>query len=359
MDAVASAWAMIDAIIESRYSGVIAPSLQHKRRAEQEKARQKIEQLKKLPPMAVRYSNTWRLTVPSSALATQTVPKAALDQQAAQRQRQSAADTLSEELLRLSHQELARAYRDAIAAKMIEDEKKLTFNQPWSAADYSHFGKMPLWTVDEFTALALGKNPERVNWASVQPHVAISPFAKRYSELRDLLTRAVTAGQVYEKSSPWVFISWARHNDVELDDRLVTRAVNDGLSLKHWYDVAQEQKQRADSAAAQNRDLQHRIDELESRSPQQPAPTISSQATTPDNKRPDATTPSAQTRKYNKAVTLLFGLTKHHYRIDFAGGKIPNVQKVITDLLTVGVKVDDKTLRDHLRAGSEAAAKDS
>lgn len=340
MDAVASAWAMIDAIVDCRYPGAIAPSVQQRKRVEQEQTLSTIKQLKKLPPAAGRYSGTSRLIIPAAAQATQPVPRAALDRQATQHQRQTAADKLGEELLQLSHTDLVRAYRDAFAAKMIQDEKKLSFNLPWSEADYAHSGKMPLWTVDEFNALALGKNPSRVSWATVQPHVAASPFAKRYSELRDLLNRAVTAGQVYEKSAPWVFISWAKRNGVELNERLVAQAVNDGLSLKHWYDVAQEQKQRADQAAAQNRDLHQRIHELESKS-QKP------------------TSPSAQTRKYNKAVTLLFGLAKHHYGISFSGGKVLNVQKVITDLLTAGVTVDDETLRDHLRAGSEAAAKDS
>ena len=52
---------MIDAIIESRYSGVIAPSLQHKRRAEQEKARAEQEKasarLNELHGM--RHAITW------------------------------------------------------------------------------------------------------------------------------------------------------------------------------------------------------------------------------------------------------------------------------------------------------------
>jgi len=261
MDAVASAWAMIDAIVEIRHPGVVAPSVLYKRREQQEKARQTNE----LSPMAAKYSSGSRLTVRTPISASQHVPQAALDQQAAQRQQQSAADTLSEELLRLSQQALVRAYRDALADGMVADEKKLPFNLLSAEADYTHSGKLPLWTVDEFTALALGKTPCCVNWASVQPHVAASPFAKRYSELRDLLNRAVIAGQVYEKSAPGVFIAWAKRCGVELDDRLVAQAVNDGLSLKHSYDVAQEQKQLADLSAAQNQDLQQRIHELESK----------------------------------------------------------------------------------------------
>jgi hypothetical protein len=55
---------------------------------------------------------------------------------------------------------------------------------------------------------------------------------------------------------------------------------------------------------------------------------------------------------------LLFGLVKIDYKADFAGGKSPNIQKIITDLQIVDIRIDDETLRRHLRSGSEAAAKD-
>jgi hypothetical protein len=132
MDAVASAWSMIDAIVESRFPGVVAPSTQNSKRIEREKTR--LERARTLPPTAVRHSRVNRMNTPPSGSVDPSVPKAALDQRAAQQQRQAAADKLAEELIQLTHQELLQAYRDALNAKMLEVEKKLFFNQPWASA---------------------------------------------------------------------------------------------------------------------------------------------------------------------------------------------------------------------------------
>mgnify|MGYP001794524100 CR=1 FL=1 len=66
---------------------------------------------------------------------------------------------------------------------------------------------------------------------------------------------------------------------------------------------------------------------------------------------------SAATRKHNTAVKLLFGLVKSQYDVDVSGLEKPKLQPIIDKLAVQGITVDDATLRAHLLAGSELAAK--
>ena len=53
---------------------------------------------------------------------------------------------------------------------------------------------MPLWDLDEATALSLDKDPRVVDWPNIGPHVNDSPFADQYSKLRLIVLRAENAG---------------------------------------------------------------------------------------------------------------------------------------------------------------------
>lgn len=63
-------------------------------------------------------------------------------------------------------------------------------------------------TIDEAIALAFNKNPEIVNWESIKPYVDVSPFAKKYKQLRNLAIRAVAAGILSDPVIPSDFKKW-------------------------------------------------------------------------------------------------------------------------------------------------------
>ena len=99
-----------------------------------------------------------------------------------------------------------------------------------------------------------------------------------------------------------------------------------------------------------------------STAPQPAAHQLSRQSAPPDT--PSSTTSassrsskSGDTRKYNIVAKLLFGLAKLHYQISFESAAKPRIPKLITDLETIGIRVDDETLRKHLLAGSELTSK--
>ena len=105
------------------------------------------------------------------------------------------------------------------AAKRAEEEKALFFNQPRAFADFTFWGKMALWSLDEAVALSLNRNPGRVNWETIQgdasSHVPAaflrSPFPGEYARRRELAKRAHKVHELSDPVRPEKFLSWALH----------------------------------------------------------------------------------------------------------------------------------------------------
>ena len=138
-----------------------------------------------------------------------------------------------------SEMALQKAEREQAA---IEHEKGLFFNLPGCEADYAHFCKLPFWTPDECTAIALGMDPRKVDWLKVFPHSQNTVFGRQYSEMRELIRRAIVAGQIFESTIPGVFIAWARSVGIELSNKLPEQATNDGISFMTWKQIYEDAK---------------------------------------------------------------------------------------------------------------------
>ena len=102
--------------------------------------------------------------------------------------------------------------RDAEAeqeeAERLENER--FFNKPTARAYYRSWVERNYWTLDEATALILGKDPKVVNWDSIDPLVHKSPFARRYETLRRQFLRARFDGMLYEPLVPADFLRYAK-----------------------------------------------------------------------------------------------------------------------------------------------------
>jgi hypothetical protein len=96
-----------------------------------------------------------------------------------------------------------------LSAWLEEDERGRFYNQPIANADYDLWSKMSYWTVDEFTALSCGKDPNLVNWGSLEILSESSQFAWNYKTRRDLVLRAQEAGHLPTRVTPHVFLRWA------------------------------------------------------------------------------------------------------------------------------------------------------
>ena len=145
-----------------------------------------------------------------------------------------AAKAYREDLSKLSESELAVRYREEREKHNAELEQKLFFHQPYADADFPHWAKAAYWTVDEAIALSLGKSPEHVNWATVEPHIRLSPFAYQYDRRRDLALRAVSAMHVPDPVAPAEFFLWAKKLDLAVPPELESALAAIGVRMTDW-----------------------------------------------------------------------------------------------------------------------------
>ena len=91
-----------------------------------------------------------------------------------------------------------------------EEENNRFFHDLSARADYLEWTQPEQWTIDQATALLLGKNPDIVNWNNVNPLVYKSKFAKRYGDLRGQLKDARECGKIHASLSPAAFLHYAK-----------------------------------------------------------------------------------------------------------------------------------------------------
>lgn len=90
-------------------------------------------------------------------------------------------------------------------------------------ADFVYWGNMPLWSLDEGIALLLGKDPERVHWSLIRQYVNAentTHLCLEYAKLRQLVLRALQAGEINRSNTPIVFLEWARTRDLKVPPEL-------------------------------------------------------------------------------------------------------------------------------------------
>lgn len=126
--------------------------------------------------------------------------------------------------------------RQELIDKADREEKARFFNRHSANADFSHWSKATYWSLDEAIALSFGKAPEVVKWESVQPHVAVSPFAFQYSRVRDLAHRAKAWEQLYDPVLPTIYLAWARRSEIAVPEELIRMVESRGVVIGDWKD---------------------------------------------------------------------------------------------------------------------------
>jgi hypothetical protein len=96
-------------------------------------------------------------------------------------------------------------------------EKQQFFNRPEAEADFSHWACMAYWSAEEAVALTLGKDPKRVNLVNLEECCTqVSPFIKRFKNLKELIDRAIEAEVLPKQPTPRQSVEWAKKIDFEI-----------------------------------------------------------------------------------------------------------------------------------------------
>jgi hypothetical protein len=131
------------------------------------------------------------------------------------------AENYRAKLRMLGNSELEALYQQEIYKKYLEDDQTRLFHSKVVEADFDYWSKMPHWTLDEAIALSFGKDPEQVNWNSLNSTSAyLSPFVENYKKLRVLTSRAVTSGKLFDPVLPSIFLNWLLLNEINFPNVL-------------------------------------------------------------------------------------------------------------------------------------------
>ena len=126
------------------------------------------------------------------------------------------------------------AIRDAVRANklkletkekerlLLEDQK--LFHTPAMAADFEHYSLLAYWNMHEATCLLLGKDPRRLTHTFLLNSPGGSPFAARFREMKDILTRAAEAGLIGDEQriEPSRLVTWALSQGIDVPEALAT-----------------------------------------------------------------------------------------------------------------------------------------
>ena len=114
-----------------------------------------------------------------------------------------------------------RSLRSSSRAYEKRSERQQFFNRPEAEADFSHWACMAYWSAEEAVALILGKNPKRVNLVNLEECCTqVSPFIKRFKNLKELIDRAIEAEVLPKQPTPRQSVEWAKKIDLEIPSDL-------------------------------------------------------------------------------------------------------------------------------------------
>jgi hypothetical protein len=236
---------------------------------------------------------------------------------------------------KLSDTELDNRYEKAVEELLTEADRREAaqpFNQPYARADVSRWAKMAYWAPDEAVALSLGRDPRFANWEKLQQLVQSSRFAYSYAAQREIVMRARDMGQLWGKTPPALFLAWTERRQFSMPDDLSEAVKAIGTPAVDW-------KTLFDQSQLQVEALSKRIEELE-------------------REKSRAETERLGTRERESLLKLIIGMARGGYGYDPSAGRSSTAKEIASDLASVGLSLDEDTVRKYLAAGKELLPRD-
>lgn len=282
-----------------------------------------------------------------------------------------AADTYRTELAALADHDLASLVAEARqreAEHRVTAEAEPPQGEPGAKGpNYELWTKHAYWTIDEIVPLSLGRDPSVVSWAAVKRELDRgSKFAKGYATLREIVTRAMAAGQLRRNTPPPQYVEWADRMRVELPTPLI-QAVKAFHDIPDWKSISDQRQSTVDRLrtrlkeqdAANARAVQQ-LEEMEKDRDEifgsllkgfDEAREENSVLTTRIKELEASQTPRTDTlgaRERDSLLKLVIGMAVKKYRYDAAASRNAATRNIANDLDLVGVPLDEDTIRKYL-----------
>ncbi len=259
--------------------------------------------------------------------------------------------------------------RQQDAALQQEREDKLDrhrfFNDPKASANFAHWAKRSCWTLEEATALILGKNPAIVDWAQMEPLVGVSPFAARFADIRRHLTHARANGQLFNPVSPTHFLTWARERGVVLPEALescfadrrnrtdfVSEAAKHADDEKAGGDAQTDHAGRSERATRSNRSGVTPSDTVILFSREQSRLRVMAERMKAADKGPAEIEEEPAGDGPTTLLKMTIAMAVGRYGFDPDSGRNSTITDIVRDLEKVGLSLSPATIRNWLREAS-------
>jgi hypothetical protein len=265
----------------------------------------------------------------------------------------------------LLREEKSKVIRQNVETAIRLDESRF-FNESFAALDLDHWSKISYWTADEAVALSLEKDPRVVTWDAIEEYATQSVFVFVFAERRELVRRAIEAGQLMERNTPPAFLAWALRTRFYMPIALVEAVSSLGNQIADWkteYDrlvaFVNDQSQRTEATQAQleqqreaafdallslNNDYvelmqKHEVMEQELLAIRESAK--------PSPEKP------MHAKERESLLKLIIGMAMKGYGHDPKASRSSTAKEIASDLALADIPLDEDTVRKYLNEARE------
>ncbi|MFZ1991710.1 MAG: hypothetical protein WAW96_18290 [Alphaproteobacteria bacterium] len=186
-----------------------------------------------------------------------------------------------------------------------------------ASVDYAFWGRLDEWTLNESAALLAGLDPKTIG---------DQPANKEFDQIRELIDRAVTMGDLLNHTRPTAVLSWAKLKRVTISPKLLKAVGHFGGTVEDFRHNVRELQKEINS-------LQEDLARLEATA-----------KTSAEETRP-LTIPE---RRVVKTIILTLAVYGRDYR---PGG--PIAPQIARDAERLGLTIDDGSIRSWLNEAAQ------
>ena len=251
------------------------------------------------------------------------------------------------DLVKRVKEQRAKEFNAQMASREAKEQRAF-YNQPDAVADFDYWAKAAYWTIDESVALSFGRDPRKVSWDGIRPHVKVSEFAKAFEERRELANRALKLNQLAASNIPGFFLAWAERMRIEVEPELTEAVKQLGIQIADW-------KSAYDEAVKSNASLTERLKSLTAvtnalNDTMKVVVPFSDASPATDEQK---TTRAASTRERETMLKLIIGMAAEQYGYDPTKSRTDAAKLISDDLALHGLSVSDDTVRKYLKEASD------
>jgi hypothetical protein len=237
-------------------------------------------------------------------------------------------------------EEFARKQEERFRDQELEREIEGTrlFNHPSAMADFDHWTRQALWSLDEANAILLGRDPDVVQPGPVRTTLPRSGFARQYSSLRQSLKRAEMARVLRFPAAPRAVFEWANTIEISLAEELTSLLQRRHREVDWWRGELNRNQEEIQSLKSKLAEASLQLEVLQQ--------TLSNVQESQSHIKP------LNPRERSTLDTIIITMAVKGYTFDPNATRSSVPAEIASDAQELGLSVTDETVREKLKAAA-------